>query len=47
MAGLVIAPLGLLVGFVFRKVICDLIAKGFAPNPVWRRAAQGLRALRC
>jgi zinc and cadmium transporter len=37
----------LLVGLVFRKVICDLIAKGFAPNPVWRRAAQGLRALRC
>ena len=43
-AGLVIAPLGLLVGFVFRKIICDLIAKGFAPNPVRRRAAKRLRA---
>lgn len=40
MIGLMAAPLGLLVGYVLRRLTCHFIANFFAPHPVRWRAGE-------
>lgn len=40
MIGLMAAPLGLLVGYVLRRLTCHFIANFFAPHPVRRYAGE-------